>query len=75
MATYEAVNRYGTVVRTFSDYDLAKDYQSDMGAMGSAFTIRSTKHFTSYVVEGIDKLTQRGKKIQTIQPQEGRAND
>lgn len=48
MVTYEAVNRYGAVVRTFSDHELALNYQSDMRHQGSEFLIRQARRRVSY---------------------------
>lgn len=48
MVTYEAVNRYGAVVRTFSDYELALEYQASMRHQGSEFLIRQARRRVSY---------------------------
>jgi len=51
-ATYEAVNRYGRVVRTFSDEELAQAYKVDMEIMGSPIVIRQARHIVSYMNSG-----------------------
>ena len=50
--TYEAVNRYGNVVHTFSNDALAQTYKSEMAAMGSPMMIRQARHIVSYTSEG-----------------------
>lgn len=55
--TYEAVNRFGAVVRTFSDHDLALNYQSAMRDQGSEFAIRRARRITSY--SGVEQNAQQ----------------
>lgn len=40
MTTYEALNRYDKVVRTFNTADLAEAYRDRMAALGSTVTLR-----------------------------------
>lgn len=50
-ATYEAVNRYGNVVHTFSNDALAQTYKNEMAAMGSPMVIRQARYIVSYTSE------------------------
>ena len=40
MRTFEAVNRFGQVVRTFSARDLAEAYRDRMALIGCEITVR-----------------------------------
>lgn len=55
--TYEAVNRYGNVVRTFSDHELALNFQAAMSHQGSEFVIRRARRIISYA--GVDQYGQQ----------------
>ncbi len=48
MISYEAINRYGNVVRSFSHLSLAEEYKAWMEGMGSSITIRCTRWVVSY---------------------------
>lgn len=42
MTTWEALNPFGEVVRTFNTSDLAEAYQERMASLGTKVTLRKT---------------------------------